>query len=59
MLVQGHIDSVVYRLVGSVAKLQEVQEWVSDGFEVGQYKALEGQRDGPKDRSVVLKSCGP
>ena len=38
--VKGHVDSVVHRPVGSVGELQGVQEWVCDGFYVGQDKAL-------------------
>jgi len=38
--VEGHVDGIVYRPVGSVGKLQGVQVCVSYGFEVGQHKAL-------------------
>ena len=31
---EGHVDGVVYRSVGSVGELQGVQEWICDGFEV-------------------------
>jgi len=27
--VEGHVDGIIYRPVGSVSKLQGVQEWVS------------------------------
>jgi len=56
--VEGHVDDIFYRPIGSVGKLQGVQDWVSCGFEVGQHKALKllhyhrGQGDG----SVVIKS---
>ena len=49
---KGHVNCIVYRPVGSVGKLQGVQERVSDGFEVEQHKALKclhhhrGQGDG-------------
>ena len=44
---EGQVDSVVYRPVGSVGKLQGVQERVSDDHR------------GQGDRSEVVKSCGP
>ena len=56
--VKGHVNCIVYRPVGSVGKLQGVQERVSDGFEVKQHKALKclhhyrGQGDG----SVIIES---
>ena len=34
--VEGHFDRLVYRPGGSVGKLQGVQKWVVDGFEVEQ-----------------------
>ncbi len=39
---ESHVNGVIYRPVGSVGKLQGVQERVCDGFEVEQYKALKG-----------------
>src|SRR4029434_10371696 len=56
--VKGHVYCIVYRPVGSVGKLQGVQERVSDGCEVKQHKALKclhhyrGQGDG----SVIIES---
>ncbi len=31
---EGHVDCIVYRPVGSVGELQGVQKWVCDVFEV-------------------------
>ena len=56
---EGHVNCIVHRPVGSVGKLQGVQKRVCDGFKVCQQQALErlhyhrGQGDG----SVVIKSC--
>ncbi|XP_041855209.1 uncharacterized protein LOC121648844 [Melanotaenia boesemani] len=38
--VQGYVDGVVYRPVGSVGELQGIQEGGREGFEVGQNQAL-------------------
>ena len=53
---KGHVDSVVHRPVGSVGKLQGAQEWVCDGFQVEQDKALKGLHNhrGQGDGSVVI-----
>lgn len=32
--VEGHVDSIVYRPVGSAGKLHRVQKWVCEGLEV-------------------------
>ena len=39
--VKGHVYCIVYRPVGSLGKLQGVQERVSDGFEVEQHKTID------------------
>ncbi len=56
---QCDINGILYRPVGSIGKLQVV-EWVSDGFEVGQHKALKrlNYYRGQCDRSAVINSCG-
>ena len=58
--VEGYVDCVVYRPVDFVVKLQGVQVWVCDCFEVGQNKALKGlhYNGGQGDGTVVSKSCG-
>ena len=58
---EGHVDCIVYRPVGFVGELQWIQEWVCDGSEVGQHKALKGHHDnrGQGDSSVVLIFCEP
>eukprot|EP00064_Thunnus_orientalis_P003907 superscaffoldBa00000338_g3918 len=38
--VEGHVYCIIHRPVGSVGELQGVQEWVCDGFKVGQYKVF-------------------
>ena len=38
---EGHVNCIVHRPVGSLGKLQGVPEVVSDGFEVCQHQALE------------------
>ena len=60
-VVEGQIDCMVYRPIGSVGKLQGVQEGVSDVFEVRKHKALKGLHNhrGQGDGSEVVKSCGP
>ena len=58
---EGHVDCIVYRPVGSVGKLQGIQDRVCDGFEVCQHQVLKrlhyhrGQGDG----SVVITSSWP
>ena len=58
---KGHVYCIVYRPVGSVCKLQGVQERVSNGFEMAQHNALKrlNLHKGQGDGSVVIKSCGP
>ena len=55
---KGHVYCIVYRPVGSVGKLQGVQERVSDGFEVEQHKALKclHHHRGQGDGSVIIES---
>ena len=59
--VESHVDCVVYRPVGSVGKLQWVEEVVGEGLEVGQHEALKGLHyyRGQGDWSVVIKACDP
>ena len=54
--VQGHVNCIIYRPVGSVDELQGVQEWVRYGFQVGKHKALKRLHDhrGEGNRSVVI-----
>ena len=56
---KGHVNCIVYRPVGSVGKLQGVQERVSDGFEVEKHKALKclHHHRGQGDGSVVIEPC--
>ena len=51
--VEGQVNCIIYRPVGYVCELHGVQEWVSDGFEVGQHKVLKGfhYHRGQGDRS--------
>ena len=60
-VVQSHVYYIVHRFVGSVGKLQWVQRWVGEGFEVGQYKALKRlhAHKGQCNGSVVIQSCHP
>ena len=37
---KGQVDSIMYRAIGSVGELQQVQERDSDGFEVGEDQVL-------------------
>lgn len=42
---EGHVDSIIYKPLGSVGELQGVQDGVSKGFEVEQNNALKGLPD--------------
>lgn len=57
----SHVDSVIYRPVGSVGKLQGVQEGVCYGFQMGQHTALKGLHNNrcQSDRSVVIETINP
>ena len=56
--VESHVNCVIYRPVGSVGKLQWVEEVVGDGLEVGQHEALKGlhYHRGQGNWSVVIKA---
>ena len=59
--VESHVDCIIYRPVGSVGKLQWVEEVVGDGLEEGQHRALKCLHyyRGQGDWSVVIKACDP
>uniref|UniRef100_G3PLM9 POPDC1-3 domain-containing protein n=1 Tax=Gasterosteus aculeatus aculeatus TaxID=481459 RepID=G3PLM9_GASAC len=42
---EGHVDSIIYKPLGSVGELQGVHDGVSKGFEVEQNNALKGLPD--------------
>lgn len=52
---KGHVDSIVYRSISSVCKLQGVHEMVADILEVGKDKALKRFHVSQGDWSVVIK----
>lgn len=54
---KGCVDCSVYTPVGSLGVLQGVQEWVGEGFKVGQDKALKRLHEhrGQCNRPVVIK----
>ena len=54
--VQGHVNCIIYRPVGSAGHLQGVQEWFHYGFQVGMDRALKRLHDhrGEGNRSVVI-----
>lgn len=56
--VEGQVDGFVYRSVGSVGKLQGVQEGGGNGLEMGQNQALKWLHDYRCQRhwTVVIKS---
>jgi len=56
--VVGQVDCIVYRLIGSVGKLQGVQEGVGDLFEVCKHKSLKGPHN-HRGQSNGLKSLSP
>ena len=58
---QSHAPQLAIQPVGSVGKLQWVEEVVGDGLEVGQHEALKGlhYHRGQGDWSIVIKACDP
>jgi len=58
--VEGRVDGIIYRPVGSLGKLLGVQEWVCSGVEVVQHQALKRLHyHRQRHVSVVIMSCDP